>query len=105
MWVALTDCRLDEETWKPLGGHVVDNDSDFGRLNERLQQRRIESVTIVFLEPQSVLPTLRHSPLPTHLPTFAADAPAESSRNPAVLAKPRESHVRSLITGLRIRGS
>ncbi len=102
LWLAVADCRLDEETWRPVSGRVLDSDADFGALNQRLALAGVSSVAVVFVEPQPRTTGLKPPPPPADLlalvPTL--EPPAKSAaRDVADGPGVGESYVRSLTTG------
>jgi hypothetical protein len=50
LWVAIDNCRYDQNTRQPLEGDVVDSDTDFSELCARMRETERTSCTIVFCE-------------------------------------------------------
>ncbi len=67
LWVALDNCRYDEETRQPVEGDVVDADEDFAELRARVQASGCCSCAIVYCDQDVYVevprPGARRSPL------------------------------------------
>ena len=50
LWVAIDNCRFDQETRQPVEGDVVDSDSEFSELCARMNETGRTSCTIVFCD-------------------------------------------------------
>jgi hypothetical protein len=50
LWVAIDNCRFDQETRSPIEGDVVDSDPEFSELCARMNETGRKSCTIVFCD-------------------------------------------------------
>ena len=50
LWVAIDNCRFDQQTRQPVEGDVVDSDAEFSELCARMNETGRKSCTIVFCD-------------------------------------------------------
>lgn len=67
LWVAIDNCRYDQDTRQPLEGDVVDSDPELSELCARMRETGQSACTIVFcdghvyVEPTQAYPDRAHS--------------------------------------------
>jgi hypothetical protein len=61
MWVALDNCRYDQDSRQPIEGDVVDSDEDLSQLCARMRETGRGSCAILFCDDE-VLVESRYSP-------------------------------------------
>lgn len=71
LWVAIDNCRYDQNTRQPLEGDVVDSDTDFSELCARMREGDRTSCTIVFCESDVFVEA---DALPLHEPPLTEDS-------------------------------
>jgi len=69
-WVALDNCRHDQDTRQPLEGDVVDADGDLAELAARMRESGRSACSIFFCEEDVLVEARRSSPPPSPRPLY-----------------------------------
>lgn len=71
MWVALDNCRFDQETRQPLEGDVVDADVDLATLCGRMRETGRSNCAILFCDEEVLVEERRLTPVPSLRPAMS----------------------------------
>ena len=71
LWVALDNCRFDQETRQPLEGDVVDADVDLATLCGRMRETGRCNCAILFCDEEVQIEERRHAPTSSLRPAMS----------------------------------
>ena len=71
MWVALDNCRFDQETRQPLEGDVVDADTDLATLCGRMRETGRSNCAILFCDEEVLVEDRRAAPTSSLRPAMS----------------------------------
>jgi hypothetical protein len=70
LWVALDNCRYDQNTCQPIEGDVVDSDEDLAELAARMREAGRSACSIMFCDEDVLVEARRSSPPPSVRPLY-----------------------------------
>lgn len=73
MWVALDNCRFDQETRQPLEGDVVDADLDLATLCGRMRETGRSNCAILYCDEEVLVEERRLTPVNSLRPVMSRE--------------------------------
>lgn len=73
MWVALDNCRFDQETRRPQEGDVVDADRDLASLCGRMRETGRSNCAILYCDEEVQVEERRPTPVPSLRPAMGRE--------------------------------
>ncbi len=73
MWVALDNCRFDQETRRPLEGDVVDADVDLATLCGRMRETGRSNCAILYCDEEVLVEERRLTPVNSLRPAMSRE--------------------------------